>query len=327
VEVRVTREVDASSYRRLLADDRSATFFHTAEWSSFLQEALSGCSPETLVARNDDEIIGALPFMTRTKIGLKVLESMPFGTYGGPVVTPGGDDVAAALVAAFAKLAKSPGVAMAQLVDVSGRELDPAGAFERTSGTMQVVDLSGGFESVLSGFRPSARNKLKKARKAGVTVRRGQGAEDFSIYFTLLEKSAARWGTPAPHGRRFFERLADVEHDGVQLWLAEHEGTVIGGDLNFALNGMIMNWGNASSDAGRRLATNNLLHAHAMRVGAEGGYRSFNMGASQDLPGVAAFKRSLGAQVSDYTILRITTPLYRAAQWASQLGGGHGGRT
>jgi CelD/BcsL family acetyltransferase involved in cellulose biosynthesis len=320
VEVRVERLGQAGHLDRLVAEDASATFFHTPVWSRFIESEFEGHRSAVLTVREGPETVAFLPFVSRSRLGLRLIESMPFGTYGGPVLgRTAPPEAADALVSAFARLAGSPAVVMAQLVDVSGRCLDASGAFERSSGTMQVVDLTGGYEAVLAGFRPSARNKLKKAARAGVTVRRASDVEDFRRYHRLLEESAKRWGAPTPHGVSFFEDLARLKHDGVQMWLAVRDGDVIGGDLNFALNRTIMNWGNASSEAGRTFASNNLLHAHAMRVGAEEGYATFNMGASDDLPGVRAFKTSLGARDAAYTFYRMTKPLYRAAQWAAHL--------
>jgi hypothetical protein len=320
VEVRVERQIDEASYRRLVAGDPDATFFHTSAWSTFLETTFEDHERRIMAGRRGGALVAALPFVTHARMGLRLLESMPFGTYGGPVIGPDAPaDAAARLVRAFADLATGANVALAQIVDVSARGLDAGGVFERTTGTMQVVDLSDGFDAVLGRFRPSARNKLKKAEKAGVTVRRAAGRDDFLSYHRLLVASAERWGAEPPHDAVFFERLAEVRHDGVRMWLAEHEGTVVGGDLNFALNRMIMNWGNVSSDTGRRLATNNLLHAHGMRTGVEEGFELYNMGASEGLPGVRAFKASLGAEDAGYTILRRTSPLYRAAQWAARL--------
>lgn len=321
MDVRVARHDDPLEFDRLLAEDAAATFFHTPSWSRFLETAHGDHEAGRLVATDGDHVVGYLPYVRRSRMGLSLIESMPFGTYGGPVLGRNAPEgTGAALVSAYADLARSPGVAMAQMVDVSGRDLDPSGTFEHETGTMQVVDLADGYEAALERFRPSARNKLKKARKAGVSVRRARGRRDFLAYHALLEESAARWGTEPPHDASFFERLAEVEHDGVRMWLAEREGRVIGGDLNFALNRTIMNWGNASSDEGREHASNNLLHAHAMKLGCEEGYEVLNLGASRDLPGVRAFKASLGARDATYDTLRITTPLYRAARWASSLG-------
>ncbi|MBD3367955.1 MAG: GNAT family N-acetyltransferase [Candidatus Eisenbacteria bacterium] len=320
MEVRLSEGIATERRLRLLAEDPEATFFHTPTWSGFLEETFDDHRTRVLVAVEDGEDVAFLPYIERARLGLRLLESMPFGTYGGPVVgrdAPRG--TAAALVEAFASLARSPGVAMAQMVDVSGRTAGEAPGLVRETGTMQVVDLTEGYEAALARFRPSARNKLRKASKAGVTVRRASGRDDFLAYHGLLAESARRWGAEAPHDDAFFERLADVDDEGVQMWLAEHEGRVIGGDLNFAYGRMIMNWGNASSDAGRKHASNNMLHAHAMRVGAEAGFEVFNMGASRDLPGVRAFKASLGASDVEYMVLRATSPLYRAAQWAARV--------
>ena len=52
------------------------------------------------------------------------------------------------------------------------------------------------------------------------------------------------------------------------MWLAEHEGRMIAGDLNFVLHGTDHELGQrVARKRAKSLAPNNLLHANAMREG------------------------------------------------------------
>jgi lipid II:glycine glycyltransferase (peptidoglycan interpeptide bridge formation enzyme) len=167
---------------------------------------------------------------------------------------------------------------------------------------------------IQAGFRPAARNKIRKAESAGVTVRRARAESDFLEYGRILADCSRRWGGRCDFGPAFFRELALLDPDVVQMWLAEHEGRIIGGDLNFVLHGMIVNWGNVSIESAKQLAPSNLLHATAMEEGRRVGLALMNLGASAGNEGVDAFKASFGTERVPFKRYTTEKPWYRAAK-------------
>lgn len=204
-------------------------------------------------------------------------------------------DTAGAVLAEFAAAAASLRVGLAQVVDRSGRiqESDLPG-FRRTDDTLQVVSLDGSYDQLETRFKPSARNKLRKATKAGVTVKRAESEADFLAYHAVLEECSREWTIRPRPGREFFSALSELDPNVVQMWLAVHDGGVLAGDLNFALHGTVLNWGNVSTDAAKSLAPNNLLHANAIEQGVRDGHHTYDLGTSAGMEGVRAFKSSFG---------------------------------
>lgn len=279
-----------------MREDACATFFHTPEWSELLTGTLPGFRARPLAVKANGRAAGVLPAVSRRRAPAGTMESMAFGTFGGPLVAadapPG---TAAALLAAFSRAAHAPSVAFSQLVDRSGR-VSPRDlrGFERRDDTVQIVRLDSDYETLVSRFRPSARNKIRKAKRAGVTVRRAESTADFLAYHSVLEECSRDWSVRPKPGREFFAALSELDPELVQMWLAEHDGVVIGGDLNFVLHGTVMNWGNVSTHAAKSLAPNNLLHARAIEEGVRAGYDTYDLGSSAGLAGVRAFKASFG---------------------------------
>jgi len=311
LDIETRAALDTLEWSRLVEQDEAATFFHTPEWSDLLTSTLPGFRASHLTARDAGRLVGVMPVLERPRLGATTLESMAFGTFGGPVVAGvGAGDAAAALLSAFEESSASVRVGLAQVVDRAGRVTERLlPGFARESETVQVVPLDADYDEVHGRFHRSARNKIRKAVKSGVAVRRAEGEEDFLAYHRVLEECSREWNVKPRPGVEFFSALSGIDARSVQMWLAVHDGDVIAGDLNFVSHGVIMNWGNVSTDAAKSLAPNNLLHARAIEQGIADGHRFYDLGSSAGIEGVRAFKASFGTE--DVPIARF----FREKSW------------
>lgn len=323
MDVRIETDVDRDAWDALVRSDPRGSFFQTTTWSHLLSRSDDRWAPLWIVARGKGaSAIGGVPLMWRRKGPLRLAESMPYGTYGGFVIVDGAPaGTAAELAGACRRALSEASIASLSLVDVESRAsglLDAGGAVTEEA---LIVPLEHGYEEARAGFKPSLRNKIRKAEKAGVTVRRAEGESDFETYHSMLAAMHNDWGTRLPFGAAFFHALSDAPRDFVQMWLAVHEGEIVAGDLNFSYGGTVMNWGNVSRPEARRLATNSLLHDHAIREAAASGARAYNLGSSAGLPGVAAFKQAFGAAKTQYRRYRIERAWVSAARRAAEAAG------
>jgi CelD/BcsL family acetyltransferase involved in cellulose biosynthesis len=313
VEIERATEVDRSEWNALVEADPRATFFARAEWAELAAGATGGRAV-WLAARDAGRLVAGLPAVETPRLGSTILESLPFGTYGGVLSAPDCPPSAPReLLDLYVGLARGPRVAAAHLMDLAGIPDGLPGFGARDEGA-QIVRLDRPFDEIWGAFRPSARNKVRKARKAGVTVRRARGEADFAAYHSMLQESAARWGERSLFGLGFFLGLSRLPGEGVQMWVAEHEGRVIGADLNLVEHGWIMNWGNVSRTDAQRFAPNNLLHAAAMERGVEEGHRVYDLGSSAGIAGVDAFKAAFGTERIPLRLLSLEKPWYRLAK-------------
>lgn len=320
LDIEAAADVTAGEWRRLVEEDETATFFHTPEWSDVLTSTLPGFQNAHLSAVDGGRLVAILPVLSRPRLKATTLESMAYGTFGGPVLGAGAPaDSASVLLAGFADAAASLRVGLAQLVDRSGRiEGSSLPGFERTGDQVQVVRLNASYEELETRFKPSARNKIRKARKAGVTVRRAESEADFLAYHAVLEECSREWSVRPRPGPEFFSALSTLDEAMVQMWLAVESGEVLAGDLNFALHGAVMNWGNVSTDAAKSLAPNNLLHANAIEQGVRDGHHTYDLGGSGGIEGVRAFKSSFGTVDVPVARFVLEKSWYRAARKAAR---------
>ncbi|MFQ5511345.1 MAG: lipid II:glycine glycyltransferase FemX [Candidatus Krumholzibacteriia bacterium] len=298
MRIEVVTDVNATEWQRLVSKDPKATFFHTHEWGQCVQSIFRGWNRFFLTARSDGELLAALPAMRLSKRGVFAMMSMPFGTYGGPLVAEGappgiGDD----LSRRFFEAARPARVAFAELVDFPAQLAGvPFKRMRSVEDEARVLSLDPGYENLFRGFKDTNRNKIRKAEKSGVKVRRAESREDFLAYDAVLSECSRRWEEPTQFHREFFDALWALHNGGIQMWLAEHDGRVIAGLLNFAHNESVMNWGTVSMPSARQLAPVNLLHARAIEHAVDHGFSLYNFGSSAGLTGVDSFKATFGAR-------------------------------
>jgi len=302
VEYTVTSDIAPKSWDDLVAGDRSASFFQTRVWSDLLSGTLPDHEPLFTAARLEEALVAGLPVIRRNRGPLTFVESMPFGTYGGVLATDRAPSEAPReLVRTLVDAVAGPTLGQIRIVDSVGRLERACEGFTPIASEAQVIDLDRPYEEIWGGFRPSVRNKVRKAEKAGVTVREARGTDDFLAYHGLLEECSERWGTSNPFGEAFFTALAETGNGAIQMWLAAHEGTIIGGDLNFLSATTVFNWGNVSHRESVSLGTVPLLHAHALEDGCRRGLVTYNLGGSGGIDAVARFKSAFGTRPVPYT--------------------------
>ncbi len=215
------KEIDPVEWNALVASDSAATFFARAEWPELVASASPDASPFYLLAYDGGRLVAGLPAVRTRRLGFSIIESLPHGTYGGVVSAPGcPPEAVQALLERYQRMALEPPVAAAHLMDIRGIERGLERFRARDEGA-QIVRLDRPFDEIWSGFRPSARNKIRKARKAGIRVRRGAAEADFRAYHSMLVELSADWGGPCLFGLDFFVALSRLPAPNVQMWVAE----------------------------------------------------------------------------------------------------------
>jgi len=276
-----------------------ATFFHSRAWAeSWAAGSGQPVSPEPLQVRFSDRAIAILPLSRLVEFrGLdSVLLSSPGGTFGGWIAEQPLTPEHGGLLTRF-------------LLDAGRHNLswrlnpyDPHSPSALDGGEETLVlDISGGFDALQQAWRkrrPALLRKVRKARDAGVTVRRADSDDDWQAYDAVYRASLARWGerATAAHPRSLFQALARRGSPEIALWLAEHEGRVIAGALCLQARSHAVYWHGAALAEDFPLRPVNLLLHEAIRHACERGCCWFDFNPSAGQQGVIAFKRSLGGK-------------------------------
>ena len=178
-----------------------------------------------------------------------------------------------------------------------------------------VVDLRNGIEAAMANVDGVFRRMAGQAARRGVSCEPSRDPDAVDTYYELLEASAKRWGLERP-GTPKAMISALIQHGGpdVEIWFAHAEGRAIGGGVVFYGSEEFFFWSAAMLAEFGRLRPSNALNFALMQAAAARGMSWYNLGSSEGLPGVARFKKDLGAQAipySDFTYTRTPYKLYR----------------
>ncbi|UCH85329.1 MAG: hypothetical protein JSW50_06475, partial [Candidatus Latescibacterota bacterium] len=151
-------------------DSPRATFYHTGVWLDSIAHTYPGMKLRCIVAEDGIRVIGFLPFFDIRRGPTRTLWSLPFGTYGGPVVraVEANAGVEQRLLAEYLSMRRGLGVIEIGLVDYSN--VVPKGVFSFDTSSTHVLDLGGGFEEVWKNrFDKSKRRQARKAKREGLS--------------------------------------------------------------------------------------------------------------------------------------------------------------
>jgi vancomycin resistance protein VanK len=166
-------------------------------------------------------------------------------------------------------------------------------------------------DDVLAGMNQLWRRNIKKAAKAGVTVRRGTAA-DLAAFHQLYAHTAERdHFVPRPLGyfQRMFTALETEEPGGgrIRLYLAEHEGDLVASTIWIRVGDHTWYSYGASSTTKREVRGSNAVQWQMIRDSLELGAEVYDLRGitdtlSADDPhvGLIQFKVGTGGQAVEY---------------------------
>ena len=178
-----------------------------------------------------------------------------------------------------------------------------------------VVDLGIGRDAVWKQMEGRARTAVRKAEKAGVTVREAR-ADDLDTYHRLREETHRRTGVPPntqtkDYFRVIWERFLSVGLS--RVWVAELNGEPVAAE-NFAIYKQAgIYWTGAASAKGLEVEANSLLQWTAMQWMLENGIEWYETGEASPqvnagkLKGISDFKKSFGGTMYPYYKGRVRT--------------------
>ncbi len=296
-DVRMTGYPPEQGWRRLLEVSANATFFHSLDWIRLYSRHLAG-EPLFFLAEAAEGLVGGLAAVRFSRGPFHYVESLPMGTYGGPLVDPSfpqAEALEAALLECFLTLGARPTCLRCQCVIRR-----PGGVASRppfSPAPIHMVPLTGGFDHFwMKVFPLNRRNECRRAEKRGVRVVLGDDPAHLEAYHRIHRDAYRRWGLkPIPIG--LFRDLIALGPDQVLFFTVLHEERVLGAHLTFVSGPELLVWNGVTvrEDSKKFFPASMLVVAEA-EEGCRRKLDALNMGASGGLKGIAGFKRLVGGQ-------------------------------
>jgi hypothetical protein len=279
--------------------------YHLGAWAEILRAAYGDRPAYLALLSPAGEVIGGLPLMrTRGVVTGSRMRSLPVVPPAGPLASS--DDGVRALLEAACRLADDAGSRVWTLHARGGGyeelvpELRPVPKYPTF-----VLDLPPDLDELRRGWKKTSNNlwrSLRKADRAGVTVREGRSEADLRTFYDLYLRTMRRRTTlPRPY-RQLREDRRLLGPDGTfRLFVAEHDGDVVSAGLYHAFGDAVDLLYNGSDDARLDVRPNHALYWHVIEWAAQAGYRHMDFGYGRSGSSLARFKEQWSArEVPEY---------------------------
>jgi hypothetical protein len=187
---------------------------------------------------------------------------------------------------------------------------------EDSSETLDLDDLRHG-GGLLKHVSHSCRKQILKGERAGITASVAATEAEWLEFVGLYRRSVARWGDKATtsYPDQLFRTLQSLAPDACRLWLAYHEGRLIGGSVNFYHHHHAVEWLAAYDSASFLLGVRNRLTAqmieHAMAIGCS----VYDFNPSGSLEGTRRFKQTFNTRQRQAPLLKRRSVLQCMREW------------
>jgi hypothetical protein len=290
--------------------NEAATFYHSRVWAESLSVTFPHMIFRCLVARRGRTGAGFFPFFLIRHGPLKTVWSMPFGTYGGPVAED--ETCAAALRRAYGVVMSTAGLIHAGWIDFNNSAGEPG--WDRKTADTHLVDLTGGFDRLWSDSIEKQRKKrTRRAENSGITVRRMNSHNDLRMYYDIYSRRLTGWGERTTYPLKLFEDLLERGGETVRLYVAEHDGKIVGGHFNFYSKNMVTAWNGVTTPESNHLQPGTKLYIECFKSACSEGFEVYNLGGSLGKQSLIDFKESLGGVRYTYDQYRRRSALGKLA--------------
>lgn len=312
-------EVDDERWTSFAERVSGALPFHHPSWAQLLADCY-GYRPFALVLQDGDGVAAGIPAIEiRTILGRRRWISLPFTDYLPPLARD--ERLIPSLVAELDAARRAEKISLVEMrTPLAGLRLCP-----QPAGFLHVLRLASDPASIFRTFKRSqVQQRIVKAEREGVTMRRGSLKEDLThTFYELHLETRRRLGVPI-QPRRYFELLWErilAPGRGFVL-LAYWNAIPIAGAVFLAWNGTMTYKYSASRQEFWKLRPNNLVIWDAIRWGCENGLHTFDFGrTSLENEGLRSFKRGWGtAEVTlSYSTLSGRAPTQARSRAADML--------
>ena len=328
VRLSATRLATAAEWDEAARSCPHATFFHTRAWAD-LWMVVAQFESEALCCDFKDEQRLIVPFsVKKSRRGLVHERLMSAaGTYGGALYGPGVtlDHLQAAIRlmsqrhAITWRLTPHESYSGRIAAILQERSTNSPGNWSLRADSSETLDLddlhlNGGLVKHVSH---SCRKQILKGERAGITVSVANAESEWREFARLYRRTVARWGDKATtsYPDKLFQALQSQAPDACRLWLAHHEGRLVGGSVNFYHNRHVVEWLAAYDSASFTLGVRNRLTAHMIEHAGAIGCSIYDFNPSGSLEGTRRFKQTFNTRQQQAPLLIHRTMLQCMLEW------------
>lgn len=310
-------QIDPAAWERLFVAAPGATPFHNLGWLAALSDTYPSVRAGAIVIAEGSKYLGGFPFaLEKRKKLIPVVTSLPFGTYGGPLVR--GDaapDVLPALWEAFGRVFRRRRALSATVIDYFGMSRPQLHGFTERLGFTHRIALDADYEYVRRKvYSQNIRKNVRQSKERGVRVALVDDESGVRAYAKIATHTLTRRGT-RPFPEELFLNIYRRMGERSLFHLAYHEDEPVAGVVHLVGAESVMNWLTSSYKEAWSLRPNNALVDGTIRLAIERGIPWYNFGGSDENDlNLIRYKESWGAERYDYRVWRHEAGILRFAR-------------
>jgi hypothetical protein len=205
---------DNCEWETFLQTAPESTFYHSLNWKKVIEKSFPVRTHYFTVRNSDGRLVGICPACVLTEGNARVLESLPFSDFGGPVVEKRYQvQACVSLYRAIDEFCHRNRISFAQMCfirDGCEKLFKSSRCYIDDSKGVVHLDLASiPSDRVWNVLGSKQRQKIRKLEKNGFEVREAASKEDLKKFLGLYYKNMRYLGV-ASHGPHFFENLWDL---------------------------------------------------------------------------------------------------------------------
>lgn len=290
--VRSVDESERASWDALVSSTPGGSFYHLYAWREINESQLGHRCEYLAATRPNGAIEGVLPLvLVQSRLFGRILCSMPFVNYGGPIGSS--PPVRTLLADAASHRADALGADYLELRCASVLETTMPLSLRKVSMT---VALHPDPDTLWNAFTSKHRNNIRRAMKSGLDVRSG-GVELLEDFYQVLERSWRSLGTPL-YPKEYFRSILRIFPDNTRIFVCHLHGLPAAVAMNGYSHGTVEGmWAGVDPEL-RRLQPNYVLYWEMLRASCLSGFERFHLGRSTAKSGSEQFKEKWLAEPS-----------------------------
>jgi serine/alanine adding enzyme len=287
-------EEDQALWDQALEQFTDPSFSMLYGWRSIYEKALGLKTFYLMISGKENEVRGLCPLvlMRSPWIGRGAfLVSLPYMTRAGICVREGDSrEIILERIRAKARELKAGFVELRELAAGDAYYEFPS----NREHVQMVLELPRDWNHYEKAIAPRLR-QVKKAQKAGLTVKRGRGADLLNDFYRVFSQRMKELVFPV-YPKEYFRMILEIFPGQTELLLVYDQGTPLGGMLLFGFNQVCSAPYVATLIKGQASHPNQLLYYSAIRQAWEDGFQVFDFCRSQVGSGTFNFKSQWKAQ-------------------------------
>lgn len=289
--VSLASDATGAAWDSFVATTPGGSFYHRFGWKA-LNERHFGHLAVYLEAREGTTPTGVLPLvLTRSRIFGRILCSMPFVNYGGPIAT----DEATTRQLVEAALQQAARL-RADYLELRCHEPFATSMKVATHKISMTLALEPDPEQLWSRFSSKHRTAIRRVYKDGLSVVSG-GHELLPEFYAVMQRSWRDLGTPL-YSPRYFEAIMREFPAETRVFVCRRGGDAIAVAFNGYFAGKVEGMWAGVTRAGHALNANYVLYWEMIKDACERGFRRYHLGRSTAGSGAELFKKKWNAEPS-----------------------------